>query len=175
MPLFFFPCRDQRERANRERGKKRLASGFLLFGGILIYPTRRTRRKGAFFKRETATATSESNATRATGQKKRHRSARNATPHRQHHPRAKRHENARKKGERGNSPTERHHGSRAGATTGAPSTETSQPRQPHRKPFRQPRLREKTVASVVGGFCRQIKKTAVSRQRSWRLKILWRV
>jgi hypothetical protein len=32
LPLFFFPCRDRRERGNRERGKKRATSGFFFLG-----------------------------------------------------------------------------------------------------------------------------------------------
>lgn len=47
MPLFFFPCRDQRERANRERGKKRaLQAVFSFWGCIYLSPTAKRAKNG---------------------------------------------------------------------------------------------------------------------------------
>lgn len=159
MPLFFFPCRDpRRERANRERGKNAIASGFF-FSGVFSYsPHGEHGEKGLFFKPQRQTAT-RAIAQHGTRRENKPIQARQTPRPNKAPPTAQTTRKRPKKGNRANA-----HGGRAGQTTdgrrerGAPSTEISPPHQPHRQPNRQPRPREGTAGELQGDILGQKKK-----------------
>ena len=111
MPLFFFPCRDQSEMANRERGKNALQAAFFFSGGILNIPHGEHGEKGLFFKRQRQTATRATEQHRTRGENKPIQARQRANPtdntaHGENAPKTP------EKGDRANA-----HGGRAGATT----------------------------------------------------------
>ena len=170
LPLFFFPCRDQRsERANRKRAKNDLQAVFFFLWYLIYPPTAKRSKMGEKSsdngKRTRDAQRNTAHVAKISPYKPDNAQATPTTP-----PTAR---TPRKRPKKGN----------GGKDRGRPRNERPPPRSEqsgsatdhHQNTRPLARISEKTVASVVGGFCRQIKKTAVSRQRSWRLKILWRV
>lgn len=96
MPLFFFPCRIHGTKGKPREGQKTPCKRLFFLGNLAPYPQRRTLQKWSIFQATTPNGNEGNGAKTHTGRKQARKSPTNRKPHRQHHQRHKRPENARK-------------------------------------------------------------------------------